>query len=76
MKKVFADTSYWIALANPNDTLHKIAKDISKSLTDITITTTDEVLGELLTYFSSKYGSIFRQITQENYIAHLAKNRK
>ena len=44
MKKVFADTSYWIALANPNDELHKIAKEISKSLTNVTITTTDEVL--------------------------------
>lgn len=61
MKRVFADTSYWIALANPNDELHKIAKEISKSITNITITTTDEVLGEFLTYFSSKYGSIFRQ---------------
>ena len=54
MKKVFADTSYWIALANPNDNLHKIAKDLSKSLENVTITTTDEVLGELLTYFSYK----------------------
>ena len=61
MKKVFADTSYWIALANPNDNLHTIAKDLSKSLKNVTITTTDEVLGELLTYFSSKYGSTFRQ---------------
>ena len=61
MKKVFADTSYWIALANPNDGLHEIAKGLSKSLNNITITTTDEVLGELLTYFSSKFGSIFRQ---------------
>ncbi len=26
MKKVFADTSYWIALANPHDSLHTIAK--------------------------------------------------
>lgn len=57
MKKVFADTSYWIALANPYDYLHEIAKDLSKSFEDVAITTTDEVLSELLTYFSSKYGS-------------------
>ena len=61
MKKVFADTSYWIAIANPNDSLHQIAKDLSSSLKNVTIATTDEVLGELLTYFSSKYGNIFRQ---------------
>jgi predicted nucleic acid-binding protein len=32
MKKVFADTGYWIALLNPNDELHLKARSVTASL--------------------------------------------
>ena len=53
----FADTCFWVALANPKDELHNKAIELSKK--HIKILTTQEVLGEFLNFFSSK-GAIFR----------------
>jgi hypothetical protein len=36
MKKVFADTGYWIAILNPGDRLHQKARNITNSLTPLT----------------------------------------
>lgn len=54
MKKVFADTGYWIALLNPYDDLHNQAKKLSQSLKPVTIVTTQMVLAELLNEFSKR----------------------
>lgn len=54
MKRIFADTFYWIALANPNDEFHDCARSKSESLSACRLITTDEVLSEFLTYFSTK----------------------
>lgn len=53
MRTVFADTSYWIALASPKDGWHEKAATISKALQPLRLITTDEVLVEFLTFFSS-----------------------
>ena len=46
MSEVFADTFFWTALANPNDSWHDQARALQASLGDALIVTTDEVLVE------------------------------
>jgi predicted nucleic acid-binding protein len=60
MRKVFADTGYWIALLNPNDTLHQKARDTTTSLKGVPIVTSEMVFTELLNAFSGT-GSFYRQ---------------
>ena len=52
MKAVFADTFYWIALTSPSDSRYQDAVAADDILNGATIFTTDEVLGEFLTFFS------------------------
>ena len=52
MKTVFADSHYWIAIVNPNDSWAKAAKAARASLGEVFIVTTDEVLTELLAALS------------------------
>ncbi|MBD2103074.1 type II toxin-antitoxin system VapC family toxin [Leptolyngbya sp. FACHB-261] len=60
MKAVFADTFYWVALANPRDQYHRKAKTVSQSLYQHQLITTDEVLVEFLSLFAS-YGIEMKQ---------------
>jgi predicted nucleic acid-binding protein len=60
MRRVFADTYYWIAPLNDKDQGHAAAQAISQSLGQATIITTQEVLAEVLTHFSG-YGRFMRQ---------------
>ena len=60
MRKVFADTFYWIALANPLDQWHAPAVRAARSLRGVTITTSDEVLNEFLAHFSGQ-GRLIRE---------------
>jgi uncharacterized protein len=53
MKFIFADTSYWIALASLKDANHVKAKTVDQQLRAVRIVTSDEVLVEFLAYFSS-----------------------
>ena len=53
MRTVFADTFYWVALTNPDDTRYRDAVAFDAMLTDATIFTTDEVLVEFMTFFSA-----------------------
>jgi uncharacterized protein len=54
VKKVFADTGYWIAIVNPHDTLHTNALQVSGSLGPHLIVTSEMVLSEVTAYFSDK----------------------
>lgn len=55
MKKVFADTGYWIALLNPHDELHLQARNVTASLLpNIRIVTSEMVFTELLNAFSKQ----------------------
>jgi len=49
MKKVFADTLYWIATVRPNDPWKDAANRAKTSLGNVLMVTTDEVLSEFLT---------------------------
>jgi uncharacterized protein len=60
MRRVFADTYYWIALLNDKDQGHTAAQAVSQSLGQTTIVTTQEVLSQVLTHFSG-YGRLMRQ---------------
>jgi predicted nucleic acid-binding protein len=53
VKAVFADTFYWVAIANPNDSRYHDAIELDSVLVGATILTTDEILGEFLTFFSA-----------------------
>jgi predicted nucleic acid-binding protein len=50
--EVFADTFYWIALINPTDQWHQDAQAFSQANAEASIVTTEEVLTEVLNYFS------------------------
>ena len=52
MKEVFADSHYWIAIVNPDDTWAKVAKAARSALGEVFIVTTDEVLTEFLAALS------------------------
>ena len=52
MTALFADTFYWIALADHTDSSHQRAVEVSLLRADAPIVTTDEVLGEFLTFFA------------------------
>lgn len=52
MKEIFADTFYWVALLNPADSYHQRASMVGRNLIGARLVTTDEILIEVLTYFS------------------------
>jgi uncharacterized protein len=53
VKRVFADTSYWVALVNPRDPLREKALAANRELTGCLVVTTQEVLTELAGFFSA-----------------------
>jgi Uma2 family endonuclease len=60
MRTLFADTFYWAALLNPRDEWHSTVKSFNKNLVGVRLVTTDEVLTELLNFFSA-YDTKMRQ---------------
>ncbi|MGZ8844433.1 MAG: hypothetical protein ACXW18_12280 [Pyrinomonadaceae bacterium] len=52
MREVFADTSYFVALFNPNDEWHSRALEVEKQNTGDRVVTTEFVIVEVLNYFS------------------------
>jgi predicted nucleic acid-binding protein len=59
MRRIFADTFYWIAVLNPRDQAHARTVALSKTLQPAQIITSDEVLTEFLNYFA-EYGDFQR----------------
>jgi predicted nucleic acid-binding protein len=53
MTALFADTFYWIALAGSTDSAHQRALTFTDERATSPIVTTDEVLTEYLTFFST-----------------------
>src|SRR5437763_7998803 len=51
--RVFIDTWYLIALADPSDSHHRQAKRLDVTLAGTSLTTHDAVLTEFLTYFGA-----------------------
>ncbi|NJO42467.1 MAG: type II toxin-antitoxin system VapC family toxin [Cyanobacteria bacterium CRU_2_1] len=60
MKQVFVDTFYWVALLNPRDDLHQEIFQFSQTITTVLRVTTEEVLIEVLNFFSN-YDALMRQ---------------
>ena len=54
MNRMFADTSYWIALFNPRDELHAKAAGAAQRYSDDQIVTSEMVLVEFLNGFSDR----------------------
>jgi predicted nucleic acid-binding protein len=73
MRKIFVDTFYWIALINPQDDWHKKVISISQSLGNSLLITTEEVLTEVLAFYS-KSGIKLRQKTI-NFIHSILNNQ-
>jgi len=61
LRKVFADTGYWIALLNPHDDLRQKAHTISKQIQPCRIITSEMVLAELLNSLAGK-GELLRGV--------------
>jgi hypothetical protein len=51
MKRLFADTFYWVASINPEDAWHSQVRAFTTTLDQVQIITIDEVLIEVLTFF-------------------------
>jgi uncharacterized protein len=60
MRKVFADTLYWIATVKPNDPYEAVARAARQAVGPCMIVTTDDVLYEFVTAFA-KSGTMLRQ---------------
>ena len=54
MKKLFADTGYWIALLNPKDDLYPKTRQLTTTLKSRPIVTSQMVFTELLNAFSGR----------------------
>ncbi len=54
MKVVFADTFYWVAITMPNDPWASRVARVCEELGEAHYVTTDEVLTEFLSHFSSQ----------------------
>ncbi len=52
MTEVFADTFYWVALANPADQWHAATREFDEANSDVSIITTEEVLTEFLNFYA------------------------
>jgi uncharacterized protein len=60
MRRIFADTLYWVAITHRKDQWHQAAVAVSRRLAGAHLVTTDEVLTEVLTAFC-KAGPLLRQ---------------
>jgi predicted nucleic acid-binding protein len=59
-RRVFVDTFYWIARINPRDQWHQKTLALNSTLKDALLFTSEDVLIELLNYFSN-YGPEMRE---------------
>ena len=64
MSALFADTFYWIALTDFSDSAHQRALTLTTELAASRIVTTDEVLTEYLTFFSTAPEPLRREVTE------------
>ena len=64
MSALFADAFYWIALADFADSAHQRALTLTAKLAASHIVTTDEVLTEYLTFFSTALEPLRREVAE------------
>ena len=58
-RMLFADAFYWVALLNPGDAFHASVTSFSRTLGNSRLVTTDEVMMEVLNWFS-RWGPFWR----------------
>ena len=61
MRALFADTFYWIALADAADSAHRRALELTSTWRDVLVVTTDEVPAEHLTFFATAHENMRRK---------------
>jgi predicted nucleic acid-binding protein len=61
MRRVFTDAFYWVSLANPKDQSYAKVVAVGRSLGQVTLITTEEVLDEFLAYYSGR-GRALREL--------------
>jgi len=54
MKRLFADTAYWIAIFYKKDSLHSLARTVSRQHGNDIFVTTEMVLVEFANFFCSQ----------------------
>jgi uncharacterized protein len=64
MRRVFADTAYWVAILNKKDSLHGLAKNVSQQRTGDILVTPEMVLTEFANFFCER-GAFFRKSAGE-----------
>jgi predicted nucleic acid-binding protein len=52
VKTLFADALYWIALINPKDQWHGRVRETARTLGQVRLVTTEEVLTEVLNFYA------------------------
>ena len=72
MRKIFADTCYWIALLKPKDNWYESVIKISQYLSNYKIITTEEVLTSILTFYANS-GTLKRKRTV-NFVKQIMQN--
>ncbi|WP_017295691.1 type II toxin-antitoxin system VapC family toxin [Geminocystis herdmanii] len=72
MRKIFVDTFYWVALINPQDDWHKEVLKISYLLSEITFVNTEEVLTEVLAFYSKSGYNLKKRTT--NFVKSILEN--
>lgn len=63
MRRVYADTSYWLALLNRRDQSHRAAIQATEELGDTEVVTSEAVLMELLNF--ARLRPAFRKVAAE-----------
>lgn len=83
MKKVFADTLYWLAITRPNDPWRQAAQEARAKLGKVTLVTSDDVLTEFLTALAgggpilrAQAAAIVRAILSDPTVTVVAQTRE
>ncbi len=61
MRRIFADTHYWIALIHKEDEHHDLAKTMPEQLAPLRIVTTHMVLAEFLNSFGNQQRAYYKR---------------
>jgi predicted nucleic acid-binding protein len=83
MRRLFADTFYWIALLNRRDRWNRRVVEVTASLGNHHLFTTDAVFDEFLAYYSSapthlrqQAGSTVRRLLNTPHMTVIEQNRE
>jgi uncharacterized protein len=86
MKAIFADTFYWIALLNSEDTWHSRVVELSQEISDSPLVITDGIIDEIFAYYSkrgdfmrAKVSELYKSITKDpniQFISYTAEIRQ